>query len=237
VRICLNSLGLLYAAPLLELQIMKPLITAASFLLISATLLQAEKEPEWTSLFDGKTLSGWVTDKGQPVTEGWEVVDGTIHRVSKAGNIYTAESFKDFVLEFEWKVAPKTNSGLKYRFEQGIGVEYQVLDDLGTDYKPKHLAGEIYDVKAATVDKEAKPAGEWNQSKIVAKGKHLEHWLNGVKLVEIDIDSEEWNQLYAESKFAKKPWFARNAGPIQLQEHGGEVWFRNLRIQKLDKDS
>jgi hypothetical protein len=187
----------------------------------------------WESLM---ALDVWTDAKGAAPAAGWKLEDGTIHRAAKAGDIFTKKNYLDLELEFEWKVAPGANSGVKYRMK-GIGPEYQVIDDTKhPDAKSgTHTTASLYDIKGPSKDKALKPVGEFNASRIVARGNHLEHWLNGAKVVEIDIDSAEWKELFPRSKFAKAKdadkWFAREAGPVMLQDHGDEVWFRNVRIR------
>lgn len=211
-------------------------------LLIFGWLLAAVPLPagEWVELFDGRTLEGWQTAAGLPVTQGWEVSDGTIHRSGRGGDIVTSRGFRDFELEFEWKVAPGANSGLKYRFasygEGGpVGVEYQVLDDSrhADGRNSRTSAASIYHVVAPAADKPLKPPGEWNSARIVARGSRLEHWLNGQKVASADLQSEEWRAALQQSKFRGKPDFGTRAGRILLQDHGDEVWFRNLRLREL----
>ena len=184
---------------------------------------------DWENL---TTADAW---KSTPA--GWEFKDGEIHRAAKAGDIFTKKSYLDFELEFEWKIAPGGNSGLKYRMK-GVGPEYQVIDDeKHADAKNAiRSTASLYDVKAPASDKPMKPPGEWNKSKVVAKGKHLEHWLNDKKVMEIDIDGAEWPDAFAKSKFSKtkgaETWFGREAGPVMLQDHGDEVWYRAIRIKE-----
>lgn len=207
---------------------------AAVSLLGLPVVSQAADENGWISLFNGTDLAGWTHQNGgEP--KGWDVEDGAIHRAEGGGNLHTRETFLNFELEFEWKVAKGVNSGLKYRFHDGVGPEYQVLDDANAtqETKPLGQAAALYVIKEAT-GKKLKPAGEWNQARIVARGNHLEHWLNGVKVVEIEIGTEEWKTRKAASKFKGREGFGTFEGPIHLQDHGGEAWFRNLRIRRLD---
>jgi len=194
-------------------------------------------EGEWESLFDGKTLKGWQSGKGAPVSKGWIVVDGCIHRESRGGDILSAEEYEDFELELEWKVAPKSNSGIKYRFKGGLGPEYQVLDDEqhGNGKNPKTSAAAMYAMFACNDRKELKPLGEFNQARIVARGTKLEHWLNGKKVLEADTSSPAWASAKAASKFKGKKGYGEGAGRILLQDHGDKVWYRNIRIRRLDK--
>lgn len=209
-------------------------LAAASLLSVILTATgEEQKKDGWISLFNGKDLSGWTDQKGGP-PKGWDVQDGAIHRFEKGGNLHTEQTFLDFELEFEWKVAKAVNSGLKYRFHDGVGPEYQILDDANAtkETEPLGQTAALYVIKAAK-DKELKPAGEWNSSRIVAKGNHLEHWLNGKKVVEIEIGTADWDKRKAASKFKDREGFGTFEGPIHLQDHGGEVWFRELRIRPL----
>ena len=137
-------------------------------------------------LFDGKTLDGWTTTDGSPVTRGWKTVDGTIHLLKNAGagNIVTAKEYGDFDLRFEWKISKGGNSGIKYRVrrfgKRVLGCEYQILDDGGhpDGQTPKKSSGSLFDVYAPNTDKHLKPAGEYNSSRIVVRGDHVERWLN-----------------------------------------------------------
>jgi hypothetical protein len=222
---------------------MKTKILAWSLLCFTCTGAFAQenaKKGEWKSLFDGKSLAGWTDGAGKEVSGGWQVVDGTIHRKDKGGDIFTKDDYYNFELEFEWKVAKGANSGLKYRFTsyhgKDIGCEYQVLDDAnhsnGTN--PKQTTGSLYDVIAPDAEaKELKPVGEWNKSKIVAKEGKVQHWLNGKKILEVDMESAEWTAELEKSKFKDAPTFGQKSGRIMLQDHGDEAWFRNLRIKLL----
>jgi len=185
---------------------------------------------DWESL---TTADAWKSP-----SPGWEFKDGEIHRAAKAGDLYTKKTWLDFELEFEWKIAPGGNSGVKYRMK-GVGPEYQVIDDAKhADAKNAiRSTASLYDVKAPAADKPLKAPGEWNQSRVVAKGKRLEHWLNGAKVMDIEIDGAEWPEAFAKSKFAKTKgadqWWGRESGPVMLQDHGDEVWFRAIRIKEL----
>ena len=193
----------------------------------------------FVDLFDGKTLSGWESADGGKPGEGWKVEDGAIHRVGKAGDLLSKEEYGDFTLEFEWKIAPGGNSGVKYRVLKSpggwLGPEYQVLDDAkhANGKVPDTSAGSIYEIVAPSANKVVAPAGHWNKSRIIAKGTKLTHFLNDQKVVEIDIAGPEWPELKEASKFSKVKDFAGPAkGRILLQDHGDEVWFRAIRIEK-----
>jgi hypothetical protein len=211
-----------------------PLVT-----LFTITALAQETKP----LADGKTLAGWVKADGAAVSTsdaGWEVVDGVIHRKGKSGDIYTAAEYSDFEFEWDWKIATGGNSGVKYRVtlygKELLGPEYQMIDDdKHSDGKlATHKTGCIYDLFPTIDNKPVKAVGEWNHSKIVVKGGKFEHWLNGTKVSECDTSSPAWTEAVAKSKFKTKPDWAKNPkGKIMLQDHGDEVWFRNLSIKEL----
>jgi hypothetical protein len=198
-------------------------------------------------LFDGKSLDGWTTAGGDPVTRGWTVEDGMLVRANRGGSIFTAKEYGDFDLRFEWKIAPRGNSGVKYRvafFEKGVygnpgllGCEYQLFDDVGRQTGPEHSCGALYALYAPSTEKKLRPVGEFNESRIVVHGAKIEHWLNGVKIVEADTSSDDWRRRIAESKFHDVAGFAQNAkGRIELQDHGSKIWFRNIILQPLDSN-
>ena len=194
---------------------------------------------EESALFDGKTLKGWTNKEGKAPGAGWIVEDGCIVRSDKAGDLYTQQSFKDFEFSFEWKIVAGCNSGVKYRVTDYsgalLGPEYQVLDDAKWKYEPDHkgATASLYAIKGASKCKTLKPVGEFNTSRIVAKGNHLEHWLNGEKVMEMDIGSADWNKGHSASKFKKRLDFGTKKGRIMLQDHGGKVWYKNLKIREL----
>lgn len=197
-------------------------------------------EEKSVSLFDGKTLDGWESAKGGKPGEGWKVEEGCIHRVGGGGDLLSKGEYGDFVLEFEWKISAGGNSGVKYRVRKSpggwLGPEYQVLDDAGhpNGKVADTSAGSLYEVVPASKDKVLLPAGQWNRSKIVAKGSVLEHWLNNQLVLKIDTSGKDWPDLKKASKFAKMEDFAGpGKGRILLQDHGDEVWFRAIRIEKL----
>lgn len=204
--------------------------------LLALAFLTLRAEP--VALIQKDSLAGWNTAKGEPaaVGQGWEVADGVLHRAKAAGDLISAAEYGDFTLTWEWKLSPGVNGGLKYKVAQyngsWLGAEYQMLDD------PKHMTvpakertASFYAVKAPAEDKPLRPAGEWNQSKVVVAGTKFTHWLNGAKVLEIDTATPEFEQAVAASKFKKTAGFARNEkGRLLIQDHGGEVWIRNLAI-------
>lgn len=205
------------------------------------TLTAKEKADGWRLLFDGKTTSGWRAYGADSMPSGWQAVDGSLARVSRAADIITREQFGDFELTLEWKVAPGGNSGLFYRAVEGLewiyhgAPEYQILDDAGhrDGQNPLTSAGANYGLHAAPRGI-VKPAGEWNSTRIVAKGAHVEHWLNGQKTAEYEQGSPEWAKLVEGAKFKAWPQYGKAMrGHIGLQEHGGRAEFRNIKIREL----
>ena len=197
----------------------------------------------WRSLFDGKTTTGWRGFRAKQMPDGWKVVDGALTRVAEAGDIVSTDEFGDFELTIDWKIAKGANSGIFYRVVENdedesmwmVAPEYQLIDDKGYPEKLKDTqhTGANYDLQPPARDV-SKPAGEWNTTRIVAKGNHVEHWLNGVKLVEYEIGSPQWEQLVAKSKFKDHPRYARAMkGRIGIQDHGDWTAFRNIRIREL----
>ncbi len=199
--------------------------------------------PEWVvgesvSLFDGESLKGWVTQDGKPAPEGWIVEEGAICRADRGGNIFYAREVGDFELTFEWKTVEGGNNGLKYRVRkygnQVLGCEYQMLGENKPSFS-RGSAGSLYVLYEPNEKKQLKPSGEWNTAKIVAHGPVIEHWLNGEKIVEADLATEEWTKRLAESKFAPHKDFARNnVGRIMLTDHGSKAWFRNMVLTPLE---
>jgi hypothetical protein len=222
-------------------------VTASAAVLLAvvgATVGAGENSDDgFLALFDGKSLEGWTDQNGQPPSAGWEVEDGTLHRKGlKAGSLITERTFANFDLRFEWKINKGGNSGLKYRTfpvpRKGLyGCEYQILDDDNhpNGKKATTRLGALYDLYAPDEgQKVVKPVGEYNASRVVAQGTRIEHWLNGKKILEIDTASSEWKDRIAKSKFRTFPEFgAANPGPILLQDHNNEIWFRNIAIRPL----
>ena len=218
-------------------------------LVIVGVTAQATKPGPWKNLFDGKTTKGWHTYGKQGVT-GWIVMDGSLMTHGKSGDLVTDEEFESFELEFEFKIPAKMNSGVMYKVIEDpkhppyySGPEFQVIDDEG--YPPfndngkmvkindKQKTGANYDMQAPS-KWVAKPAGQWNKAKIVINGNHIEHWVNGVKVVEYEYGGDAWKAQLAKSKFTKWAYATPHAkGKIALQDHGDEVWYKNMRIRKL----
>ena len=195
-------------------------------------------------LFNGHSLAGWTTPKGKSVTSGWQAEDGVLHLPAnaKGGHIITDRDYENFVLDFEFKISGKGNSGIKYRVKdygkQTLGLEYQILDDAHPSYAKlsgnKMTAG-LYDIYEPSPRRFLRPIGEYNSGRIVVNGQHIEHWLNGHRVLTAVVGSDEWNLRIAASKFNKRPDFGENArGRIMITDHNNEVWYRNIVIQEID---
>ena len=204
------------------------------------TLTPEEKAEGWRLLFDGKSTEGWRSFRGNAFpTLGWAIEDGCIRHLPKGqgGDIITTESYQEFELRWQWKVAQGANSGVKYFIleerGQAIGHEYQMIDDeRHSDAKtgPLHQTGAFYDVLPPT-QRAMRPAGEWNESRIVVGATTIEHWLNGKRVLKYKLGSPEVVAGIARSKFKNVEGFGKSVpGHILLQDHGDEVWFRDIRI-------
>ena len=201
---------------------------------------RGNREVGFTPLFKGET-ENWKAYGKEGWPEGWKFEDGALHRHAGGGDLASKDEYGDFDLRFGWKVSPGGNSGVMYRVTESdepaylTGPEYQVLDDAKhQDGKNKLTSSaSLYALYPPTEDV-LKPAGEWNRSRIVVQGNHVQHFLNGTKVVDVEIGSDDWNKQLAASKFATWPKFGKNAkGKIVLQDHGDEVWYRNMRIKDL----
>jgi hypothetical protein len=224
-------------------------------------LTKEEKQDGWKLLFDGETLNDWRgLGRDYVQTELWTLVNGEIKKLDtgevpsrpdgqpiEGGDLMTIESFWDYELYFEWKVLKAGNSGVKYNVSEEIsqkyskysalGFEYQLLDDLDSQYvgklKVSQFTGSLYDM-IAPKDPILKPVGTYNSSSILVHGNHVEHWLNGKKVVEYDFGSERMDSLYQKSKYHKYPNFMdKKKSHIILQNHKDEAWFRNIKIRKI----
>jgi hypothetical protein len=200
------------------------------------TLIAFTAEPQ------GLDLADFEAQDGKAVGEGWKVeADGVIHLQGEGGNLISKAEFSSFEFEWEWKVAPGGNNGVKYWVaklggKDWLGIEYQMIDDAQhPDAKvgPQRSTAAFYDIQAPAADKPVKPAGEWNQSKIIVRGTKLEHWLNGKLVNEADTSTEAWKEGIAKSKFKTKAGFAPGAGRLMLTDHHDETWLRNLRVRAL----
>jgi hypothetical protein len=215
------------------------------------TLTKNEKKEGWKLLFDGRTTRGWHTYLRDTVGAKWQVKDEALvfdpsQPNSGGGDIVTNESYENFELQLQWKVAKGSNSGIifdiqedpKYGATYLTGPEMQVLDnkDASDNKKQNHLAGCLYDMSGDSIVSQPRPVGEWNQVRILQDKGHLTFWLNGIRTYEGQIGSEEWNNMVAKSKFSNKMFsdFAKVAkGRIALQQHPGSSEWRNIRIRQL----
>lgn len=205
------------------------------------TLTEAERAEGWRLLFDGTSLDQWKGYQTETVPESWAAVDGMLARVGGGGDLMTRSQFGSFELSLEWRVEEGGNSGILYLVTEApnrmweAAPEYQVLDDAAhrDGQSPLTSAGAAYALYPAPRGV-VKPAGEWNASRIVVDGTRVEHWLNGQKLLEYDLDSEDFRQRVADSKFSEWPIFGQaRRGHIGLQDHGNPVWYRNLKIREI----
>jgi hypothetical protein len=203
-------------------------------------LTPAEKAEGWKLLFDGKTTAGWRSFKKQTFPEkGWAVEEGCLKKIAniQGGDIITTNTFDDFDLRWEWRIPPRANNGIKYFIieERGsaIGHEYQMIDDsLVKDGKSSTAS--FYEVLPPGENKRVKPPGEWNQSRVLVKGNHVEHWLNGDKVLEYELGSEQVKAGVAASKFKNVKGFGEKLrGHILLTDHKDEASFRNIKIREL----
>jgi len=218
-------------------------------------LTEQEKREGWVLLWDGKTIDGWRGAKLDNFPQkGWSIKDGVlkVHKSGGAesangGDIVTTRKYRNFILKVDFKITEGANSGVKYFVDSGmnkgegsaIGCEFQILDDekhpdakLGV--KGNRKLGSLYDLIPAP---DSKPfiKSDFNTAMIIVKGNHVEHWLNGVKLIEYDRNTQMFNALVAYSKYKNWPNFGNHTeGNILLQDHGDEVFFKNIKIKELD---
>lgn len=211
-------------------------------------LTETEQGENWELLFAGEDLDDWKGYQSDSISSKWVVDDNAIHFdpdvEGAGGDLVTGETYEDFELSFEWKISECGNSGVIYRGSEAdqydqpwnTGPEYQILDNAchpDASNGPDRMAAAAYDMYAPSEDV-TRPAGEWNQSRIVADSSHVEHWLNGTKVLEYDLGSEEWNQRLSESKWTDYPDFGTvRDGVVALQDHGDPVWYRNIKIRRL----
>ncbi len=217
-------------------------------------LTQQEQGEGWQLLFDGKSTDAWTGTKGKGFPEkGWVVEDGVLTVLgstgddhASGGDIITKDQYGDFELSLEFKIPEGANSGIKYFVvndfpgHQGdyLGLEYQIIDDANhADAKlgvnGNRTIASLYDMIPAK-NKQAKPVGEWNQAKIIVRGDHVEHWLNGRKVLEFERGSDHFRKLVEASKYNNLKGFGEMPeGHILLQGHGDTVHYKNIKIRNL----
>jgi hypothetical protein len=225
-------------------------------------LTEAEKAEGWVLLFDGQSFDGWRGLGREGIPAGhWMIEDGCIKKIPSGevplqadgqpltgGDLMTVETFENFELILEWKISAAGNSGIKYNVSEemsvaypppnaALGFEYQILDDDGhPDAKngANRTAGALYDM-IPPAGKTLRPVGEFNQARLIFNGGHGEHWLNGAKVVEYDLGTARFDSLLAASKYRSIAGFAdKRTGHIVLQDHTDAVWFRNIKIRRLE---
>jgi len=221
------------------------------------TLTQKEKSSGWQLLFDGQSTNGWHSYGRPSVGKAWSVQDGALHldagakknlSHSESGDLVTNDEYDNFDLKLDWKIGPHGNSGVifyihedtsRYHETYNTGLEMQVLDN-GTPTRPGHSDGKLYSHRAGDLydllaSKEAvKPQGEWNQVEVIALDGKLDFYMNGVHTLSTSLWDDNWKQMVAISKFKEMAAFGTfKKGKISLQDHGEDVWFRNIRIKKL----
>lgn len=209
--------------------------------LLTSTFGQAQPS-DWISLFDGQAITEWRGFKMATVPDSWRVEEGAITWTKGvAVDLVSRQQYTNFDFEFEWKVPPGGNSGVMFRVAEDLertyhsGPEFQILDNARhPDGKnPMTSAGSNHSLHAPTRDM-TRPVGEWNQGRLLVNGNHVEHWLNGEKVVEYDLYSPDWTRRLLASKFKDVPRYGRESrGHLVLQEHGSRVQYRNLRIKVL----
>ena len=194
----------------------------------------------WAMLFDGASTQAWRGYKSDTMPAGWRVASGALSKDGAVADIISRDQFGDFELELEWRIGEAGNSGIFYRGTEEYdriywsAPEYQLLDDVkGADNKTRlTCAGACYALYPSPAG-HLKPAGQWNQTRIVARGPHVEHWLNGVKLLEFEQWSADWKAKVAASKFKDWPNFGKSMrGHLAIQgDHEGALAFRGIRIR------
>ena len=207
----------------------------------SGALTEAEQAGGWKPLFDGHSLSGWRAYETATPPAGWRAVNGELVRDGDGGDLMTMQEYSDFELRLEWKISENGNSGIMFHvgkdgeFPYSTGPEFQVLHNAGhkDGANPITSAGSNYAMHPPAKDVTNR-VGEWNDIRLIVKGTHVEHWMNGEKLLEYEFFSPDWEARVKASKFGTMPGYGRiMRGHIALQDHGNLVTYRNIRIKVL----
>jgi hypothetical protein len=226
------------------------------------TLTEAEQSAGWKLLFDGTSYDNWTGMKGSPLPDAnWTVEDGTFRTVPGRGrDLVSTRPYENFELSFDVKILAGGNSGVKYMVQPewlssgwspdaspsakerqrlaAVGYEYQVIDDSTINNKPDWKLGSLgsyYLIYAPDADKKQNPSGEWNSYRILVDGTHVEHWLNGDKILEFELGTKEVLALVRETKFRAAPGYGKKGtGYIVLTHHNSPAWFRNIKIRELN---
>jgi len=205
------------------------------------TLTEADKAAGWKLLFDGKTTNGWRNYKKTDIASGWKAEDGALVRgTERAGDIVTTDQYAAFELSLEYNISPGGNSGLMFHVTEDVdgppwhtGPEIQIQDSTSAAKDPQK-PGWLYQLYRTDVDA-AKPAGEWNELRLLITPQKCATWMNGKLYYEYVKGSADWDERVAKSKFAKLPKFGKNTtGHICLQDHGNPVKFRNIKIRVIE---
>ncbi len=206
------------------------------------TLSAEGQQAGWKLLFDGKSTAGWRNYKKETVGPGWTIVDGILTRSGdNAGDIITADKYKNFELALDWRISEGGNSGILYRATEDNDYIWQSAPEMQVLDNERHADGKL-ELTSAGSDfalypashTPTHPAGQWNSVRLVVKGNHVEHWMNGQKVVEYELGSADWKDRVAKSKFNAMPNYGKaSEGYIGLQDHGDKVEFRNIRIRVL----
>ena len=222
-------------------------VPAATASVVHNQLTAEESADGWTLLFDGESIEGWSGFNTDTVPGSWQVEDGTLVLIAtegERGDLVTNAAYSNYEFRIDWKISKNGNSGIIYNIAEDekykriwhTGPEMQVLDNDGhKDGKIiSHRAGDLYDLVVSSSEP-VKAVGEWNEVRLVSDNGHLEHWLNGVKIVETTMWDDNWRAMIAKSKFKDmKDFGTYKQGHIALQDHDDKVWFRNIKIKVLD---